>query len=167
MSVDAQRDAIASQRDEWKDVALRRCIELCDAYVAIATLHDLVVRLSDCLTDEGADWTNEGLYRLRADVANTVPDSKLPDWLVRYRKTAVLQCSPDRTDFSDDRALIEAAILKRMTAAYWREGPDGLGGMSAVLRELESIGVLTPFEPQTDTGIPVSVDFSPLDRQQA
>jgi ribosomal protein S15P/S13E len=51
----------------------------------IATLQKLIVDLSDHLTDEGCDWTNDGLDRMRRRVANAVHPDKCPDWLMRYR----------------------------------------------------------------------------------
>ena len=44
-------------------------------------LTKLVVDLSDTLTDEGPNWSNEGLDRLRRRVACAVPLAQLPDWL--------------------------------------------------------------------------------------
>jgi hypothetical protein len=48
----------------------------------VERLRDLVYRLSDALTDEGPDWSSEGLARLRADAAHALPRV---EWLQPYR----------------------------------------------------------------------------------
>lgn len=49
-------------------------------------LIELITRLADSLTDEGASWSNEGLDNLRRRVAKAVPLEQLPDWLHEYRE---------------------------------------------------------------------------------
>lgn len=51
----------------------------------IATLQTLVADLSDHLTDEGCDWTPEGLDKMRRRVAAALPHRDLPEWLKPYR----------------------------------------------------------------------------------
>lgn len=58
---------------------------------AINALRTLVVALSDALTDEGPDWSNEGLDSLRHRVANAIPRGECPDWLREYRDPLVVQ----------------------------------------------------------------------------
>lgn len=59
--------------------------EAMDAFRSeVDSLFDLIYRLSDALTDEGPDWSNDGLDKLRCDVARALPKSKLPEWLERY-----------------------------------------------------------------------------------
>ncbi len=50
-----------------------------------AVLWRLIADLSICLTDEGADFSNEGLASLRQRVANALPPDQCPDWLARFR----------------------------------------------------------------------------------
>lgn len=57
----------------------------------ITRLQQLVVKLSDGLSDDGAGWSNEGIDRLRLEVANTVPKDALPDWLLPYRAQPTLE----------------------------------------------------------------------------
>jgi hypothetical protein len=45
----------------------------------------LIAALSDALTDEGANWSNDGLDSLRSRVANVLPPDACPDWLLPYR----------------------------------------------------------------------------------
>lgn len=51
----------------------------------MSELLKLVADLSDHLTDEGADYTPEGLDNMRRRVANALPGERCPDWLRRYR----------------------------------------------------------------------------------
>ena len=55
----------------------------------IVTLYALIADLSPSLTDEGSDWSQEGLDRLRQRVANALPAPYCPDWLTRYRDPPV------------------------------------------------------------------------------
>lgn len=57
----------------------------------IATLQALVADLSESLTEEGPDWSEDGLHNLRCRVANAVPPDKLPDWLNKYRDPAIIR----------------------------------------------------------------------------
>lgn len=50
---------------------------------------NLIADLSACLTDEGADWSLEGLQNMRRRVANAVPDPICPDWLREFRDPPV------------------------------------------------------------------------------
>jgi len=56
----------------------------------ITTLRKLVADLSDALTDEGSDWSNDGLDNLRRRVANALPPTECPDWLADYRDPPVV-----------------------------------------------------------------------------
>jgi hypothetical protein len=58
---------------------------------ALETLRGLVVALSDALTDEGPDWSNDGLDRLRRRAANALPPNECPEWLRQYRDPPVVQ----------------------------------------------------------------------------
>lgn len=58
---------------------------------SIAGLQKLVADLSDALTDEGADWSNDGLDKLRSRVANALPPGVCPDWLDEYRDPPMVQ----------------------------------------------------------------------------
>jgi len=57
---------------------------------SIATLQDLIADLSDDLRDEGCDRSTEGLESIRRRVANALPPSKCPEWLVKYRDPAMV-----------------------------------------------------------------------------
>lgn len=53
-----------------------------------AALVEMLVSFSGELTDEGGGcWSNEGLHRLRCEAARLLPDDRLPDWLIPYRRT--------------------------------------------------------------------------------
>lgn len=49
----------------------------------------LIADLSSALTDEGPDWSNDGLDSLRRRVANALPEVACPDWLSQYRDPAM------------------------------------------------------------------------------
>lgn len=49
----------------------------------IERLRNLIYDLSDALTDEGPDWSDEGLYNLRRRVAEELPEI---EWLQLYCK---------------------------------------------------------------------------------
>lgn len=53
-------------------------------------LRKLVVDLSDALTDEGPDWSQDGLDNLRRSVANAL-GMECPEWLMTYRDPPVVQ----------------------------------------------------------------------------
>lgn len=53
---------------------------------------ELISDLSDALTDEGGNWSLQGLLNIRALVANTLPLEFCPDWLIQYRDSK----SPDQ-----------------------------------------------------------------------
>lgn len=57
----------------------------------ITALRSLIITLSDVLTDEGGDWSTEGLDNLRRRVANAIPPDECPDWLHEYRDPSVDQ----------------------------------------------------------------------------
>jgi hypothetical protein len=50
----------------------------------------LIAALSDALTDEGPDWSNNGLDSLRRRVANALPPDACPDWLEPYRDPPIV-----------------------------------------------------------------------------
>lgn len=54
-------------------------------------LRKLIVDLSDGLTEEGPDWSEDGLDSLRRRVANAVPKGDLPDWLHHYRDQPIVR----------------------------------------------------------------------------
>lgn len=65
----------------------------------VGVLQTLVADLSDALTDEGDNWTHDGVDALRRRVANAVPPDQLPDWLAEHRDPAVVQsASPPKGD---------------------------------------------------------------------
>ena len=53
-------------------------------------LRRLVCTLSSHLTDEGDDYSTEGLDAMRRRVANALPRSECPDWLHEYRDADVV-----------------------------------------------------------------------------
>lgn len=55
------------------------------------TLLRLIADLSECLTDEGPDVTDEWLSSMRRRVANALPDSIGADWLRQYRDPPLVQ----------------------------------------------------------------------------
>jgi hypothetical protein len=57
----------------------------------VCTYQKLVAELSDALTDEGGDWSIDGLHDLRCRVANALPLDMLPDWLRKFRDDAMVQ----------------------------------------------------------------------------
>jgi hypothetical protein len=57
----------------------------------IETLQGLIAALSDGLTDEGADWSSDGLHNMRVRVANALPSDQCPDWLHEYRDPKMFQ----------------------------------------------------------------------------
>ncbi len=58
---------------------------------ALNAFRQLIVDLSDGLTEEGPDWSEEGVDNLRRRVANAVPKDMLPDWLHRYRDPSIVR----------------------------------------------------------------------------
>ncbi len=50
----------------------------------IEQLEDLVIDLAASLTDEGPDWSFEGVASLRRRVASAIPDDERIDWLKPY-----------------------------------------------------------------------------------
>lgn len=73
---------------------------------AISALRTLVVALSDALTDEGPDWSSEGLDNLRRRVANAIPRDECPDWLREYRDPSAVQ------SLHETRQRFEAALSR-------------------------------------------------------
>ena len=57
----------------------------------VETLYRLIADLSGALTDEGADWSNDGLHEMRRRVANALPPPQCPDWLHQYRDAQVIK----------------------------------------------------------------------------
>jgi hypothetical protein len=51
---------------------------------SLTELLSLIFDLSDCLTDEGPDYSVEGLDRMRRRVATALAD-RCPEWLDHYR----------------------------------------------------------------------------------
>lgn len=56
---------------------------------SIRTYQKLVHDLSDALTDEGGDWSVDGLHEMRCRVANALSPDICPDWLVKFRDPGV------------------------------------------------------------------------------
>ena len=58
---------------------------------SIRTYQKLVHDLLDALTDEGGDWSVDGLHEMRCRVANALSPDICPDWLVKYRDAAMVR----------------------------------------------------------------------------
>lgn len=58
---------------------------------SLETFWKLIADLSDALTEEGPNWSTEGLDNLRRRTANALPPDKCPDWLARYRDPPLVQ----------------------------------------------------------------------------
>lgn len=56
----------------------------------IDTLQTLIADLSAVLTDEGLDYSEDGLDRMRRRVANALPPTKCPDWLAPFRDPRIV-----------------------------------------------------------------------------
>lgn len=57
----------------------------------MAGLHQLIADLAmEALSEEGPDWTDEGIAKMRKRVANAVPQSMLPDYFADYRDDSVV-----------------------------------------------------------------------------
>lgn len=90
-------------------------------------LRELVVRLSGALTDEGSDWSAEGLENLRTDVASTLPSNMRPDWLapfaVIHRPSVALALSTaDRDAIRDEMKSVQyyaTEMSERAEAETW------------------------------------------------
>lgn len=52
--------------------------------VRIATLENLVADLSAALTDEGPDWSFDGVANLRRRIVEALPHDNRVDWLRAY-----------------------------------------------------------------------------------
>lgn len=59
--------------------------------IAQETLHKLIYDLSDALTDEGPDWSQDGLDSLRRRVVNALPPSMTEGWLDQYREAPMVR----------------------------------------------------------------------------
>lgn len=57
----------------------------------VEVLRKLIVDLSDNLTDEGADYSVDGLEEMRRRVANALPTEMCPQWLGRFRDPPMVQ----------------------------------------------------------------------------
>ncbi len=57
----------------------------------IEGLQQIIIDLSGHLTDEGDDWTHDGLDAMRRRVANALPPTRCPEWLAKYRDPAVVR----------------------------------------------------------------------------
>ena len=57
------------------------------------TLRNLIADLSSCLADEFDGYSDEGLESIRRRVANALPPSQCPDWLVKYRDPPIVSAS--------------------------------------------------------------------------
>ena len=73
-----------------EDERNKRLIEQRDSR-QIPALQKLVADLSDALTDEGPDWSFDGLHNLRCRVANMLPADIRPTWLEEYRDPPLVQ----------------------------------------------------------------------------
>lgn len=54
-------------------------------------LRVLIADLSPALSDEGADWSIDGLIELRRRVANALEPRECPEWLRSYRDLQTVQ----------------------------------------------------------------------------
>ena len=73
---DQFRETPEERNDRLRDARQKRARE---------TLWALIADLSGGLTDEGPDWSDDGLDSLRRRVANALPPDRCPDWLAAYR----------------------------------------------------------------------------------
>lgn len=72
--------------------------ELDEASTANEELRKLVCDLSGDLTDEGANYSGDGLHDMRRRVANALPKAECPEWLLDYRDADVIQLRPGHRD---------------------------------------------------------------------
>ena len=79
---DQFRETPSERNERLRDNRLKRTLEV---------YRKLIADLSDALTDEGPDWSNEGLHSLRCRVANALPPAECPDWLEEYRDSPIVQ----------------------------------------------------------------------------
>lgn len=56
----------------------------CEHDALIVPRH-IFVALMDALTDEGGDWSNDGLQKLRVESAMVFTRELCPDWLIHFR----------------------------------------------------------------------------------
>jgi hypothetical protein len=76
-------------------------------------LWKLIADLSDGLRDEGCDYSSDGLDAMRTRVANALPASERPKWLLPYCNPAILR-APDPNP----------AGLSRESRRILNEAPD-------------------------------------------
>lgn len=57
-------------------------------------LEKLVCELAGDLTDEGANYSGDGLHDMRRRVANALPKDECPEWLREYRDADLVQLKP-------------------------------------------------------------------------
>lgn len=79
---DQFRETPDERNERLRDNRLKRTLE---------GYRKLIADLSDALTDEGPDWSSEGLYGLRRRVANALSPAECPDWLNEYRDPLIVQ----------------------------------------------------------------------------
>lgn len=79
--------------DQFRETTSERNERLRDArhLRQVQALKKLVTDLSDALTDEGPDWSQDGLDNLRKRVANVLPPAECPAWLLPFRDPPVVQ----------------------------------------------------------------------------
>ena len=51
----------------------------------IRHLQNLIADLAENLCDEGPDYSEDGLHKMRSRVANALPVDVCPEWLTGYR----------------------------------------------------------------------------------
>jgi len=87
-------------------------------------LWKLIADLSDDLRDEGCDYSPDGLDTMRSRVANALPASERPKWLLPYCNPAVLR-APDPNPAGLSRTLNQAVkLLTTLLASAHRNERD-------------------------------------------
>lgn len=57
----------------------------------LEALWSIIADLSAHLSDDGNDYSPEGLEKMRRRVANALPPTNCPDWLSQYRDPPIVQ----------------------------------------------------------------------------
>lgn len=79
---DQFRETLVERNERLRDSRNKRALDAC---------WKLIADLSGALTDEGPDWSTDGLHALRRRVANALPKDQCPDWLHEYRDPPIVQ----------------------------------------------------------------------------
>jgi hypothetical protein len=89
---DAAEKIAELQRESERlaSVAAMRNDAVNDCLAKVDELLQLVGALTDCLTDEGPGFSEDGLQSMRRRCANALPLRDCPDWLLSYRDAEVV-----------------------------------------------------------------------------